>query len=100
MRKFILVSLIAMTAAGPLSTPSFAQQAESRGGSERSESRSSERGDFFVGITHQRRRPILISADGSGAFCVIDKVRRKGEKLSAFNRRVRLCEDRTHIEVK
>jgi len=98
MRKFILVSLVALTSVGSFSTMSFAQQAAGRGGSGGSESRSSERGDYFTGITHQRRRPILIA--GSGAFCVIDKVRRNRESLAVFNKRVRLCEDRTHIEVK
>lgn len=93
MRKFILVSMMAITAAGSLAAPSFAQQ---RGGGQSAGKGAS--GDYYVGISrHNQRRPVYIVNGRSTAYCSTNWAVLHDEY---GNRNwVRHCDDRRDIEV-
>lgn len=94
MRKFIFVSMIALTAAGAVSAPSFAQQ---HGGGGKSAGNGST-GDYYEGLSRSNnRRPIYIINGKSTAYCSTNWAVLHDE----YGNRtwVRHCEDRRDIEV-
>lgn len=100
MRKLILVSMIALTAAASVSAPSFAQQkggGQSNGGGQSAGNGNT--GDYYIGLSRYKnnRRPIYIRHGRSTAYCSTNWAVLHDEY---GNRNwVRHCDDRREIDV-